>query len=132
MRRPMLTVVGIFILVMGQGYALADTKTVMIGRRDGGQLLAHIHEGIEMIRKGYSYRIIGDQYSAAPCNCCTSKAVNPPGYAPRGRSDCISTSARIRERGRQRSSIGFQPSSSEGQISGGSANCPYTGMASRR
>jgi hypothetical protein len=65
MRRPMLTVVGILILVMGQGYALADTKTVMIGRRDGGQLLTHIHEGIEMIRKGYSYRIIGDQYSAA-------------------------------------------------------------------
>lgn len=50
-------------LIAGEG--LAGTKSLIIGRRDGGQLLAYIHEAMAMMRSGYRYRIIGDQYSAA-------------------------------------------------------------------
>jgi hypothetical protein len=53
------------VLFAGQDVACAASKTVMIGRRDGGQLLRHIHQAVAMTRSGYSYRIVGDQYSAA-------------------------------------------------------------------
>jgi|GEM_PF-6671948 len=61
--RPIAIAFLLVTLIAGEG--LAGTKSLMIGRRDGGQLLAHIHEALAMMRSGYKYRIVGDQYSAA-------------------------------------------------------------------
>jgi hypothetical protein len=53
------------VFISGQGLAFASSTTVVIERRNGGQLLKHIHQAMVMIRSGYAYRVVGDQYSAA-------------------------------------------------------------------
>lgn len=65
MKTCRLIVVASLVMAVMAGEGLAETKSLMIGRRDGGQLLAYVHEALAMMRSGYRYRIIGDQYSAA-------------------------------------------------------------------
>ena len=52
-------------LLAGQHLALAASKDVPIKRRLGGDVVAHVNEATRMIQSGKSYRVTGDQYSAA-------------------------------------------------------------------
>jgi hypothetical protein len=52
-------------LLVCQAPALAATKEVRIKRRLGGDLLTHVNEATSMMQSGKSYRVTGDQYSAA-------------------------------------------------------------------
>jgi hypothetical protein len=50
-------------VLMGASPAVA--RTAEIGFRPGGDVYRHIAEAIDMLKSGESYRVIGDQYSAA-------------------------------------------------------------------
>ena len=66
MRRA-LAAVSVFIAIhtiTGEVTALAGNET-KIGRRLGGIFLEHIQEVTTMLQSGKSYRVVGDQYSAA-------------------------------------------------------------------
>ena len=47
------------------GTAPAASGEAKIGERHGGDLLTHINQATYMMGTGKSYRVVGDQYSAA-------------------------------------------------------------------
>jgi hypothetical protein len=74
-------------LLIGQDVALAATEEVQIKRRFGGDIVAHVNEATRMLQSGKSYRVTGDQYSAAamqvlfiesqfPDRICATKRAN--------------------------------------------------------
>jgi hypothetical protein len=65
MRWRKLVAAGVMTVLAGQDLAIAATKEVKIKLRPGGDMLRHVNEATRMIQSGKSYRVTGDQYSAA-------------------------------------------------------------------
>ncbi|MGE0283254.1 MAG: hypothetical protein AB7P20_21905 [Rhizobiaceae bacterium] len=63
-RRPVLASV-ILAVIAAAGSSPASAKSATIGWRPGGDVYTHIAEALDMIRSGKTYRVTGDQYSAA-------------------------------------------------------------------
>lgn len=57
--------VAVLSLMLWQDFALAAAKEVRLRRRLGGDLLTHVNEATRMMQSGKSFRVTGDQYSAA-------------------------------------------------------------------
>jgi hypothetical protein len=65
MRWPKMVPIALMALMASQDASLAATKEVKIKRRYGGDVLHHVNEATVMMASGKSYRVTGDQYSAA-------------------------------------------------------------------
>jgi hypothetical protein len=63
-RRLFLAGIALYGLAAG-GAAPASARSSNIGWRPGGDLYGYIAEALEMLQSGRSYRVTGDQYSAA-------------------------------------------------------------------
>jgi hypothetical protein len=63
MRRLMMSLGILAALAMGQASGFA--KEILIGERNGGDLLTHVDQATYMMSTGNTYRVVGDQYSAA-------------------------------------------------------------------
>ena len=53
------------VAVQSNGPPPANAKSLDIGWRPGGDVYTYIVEAMDMLRSGQSYRVTGDQYSAA-------------------------------------------------------------------
>ena len=65
MRWRALVALAVMTLFAGQDLTLAATKEVKLKLRLGGDMVAHVNEATRMMQSGKSYRVTGDQYSAA-------------------------------------------------------------------
>ncbi len=77
MRWAALVAVAVLSFLVGQDLALAATKEVKIKRRLGGDLLSHVNEATRMMQSGKSFRVTGDQYSAAAMQVLFSESQFP-------------------------------------------------------
>lgn len=65
MRLPARMTVALMVLAASQIPALALSKEVKIKRRYGGDVVAHVNQATRMMQGDTTYRVVGDQYSAA-------------------------------------------------------------------
>jgi hypothetical protein len=65
MRWPAPIAIAMLTLLVGENSTIAAGTDVNIKRRFGGDIVAHVNEATRMMQTGKTYRVTGDQYSAA-------------------------------------------------------------------